>query len=156
MDTKEEIGFTIDRAGIHNTRLHCSGSQQGHVKTYFVDCLLSADVEHPAMFVPNGKVVAVSRWLPLDKLSNDDLANLKTAGLVPKGRADPDIAGITYSIVLETTVMPTFILQSDKYDSKLIRTRIDAAFQRTVSAVKCEIFRIGKNSYYHCFDFGSK
>src|SRR5712692_4542999 len=84
MDTKEEIGFIIDKLTITNARLECGGSQQGHIKTYFVDCRLSADIEHPAMFAANGKVIAVSRWLPVEKISREDLTNLRTAGLVPK------------------------------------------------------------------------
>jgi hypothetical protein len=156
VDTKDELGFTIDKLAIANARLECGASQQGHIKTYFVDCRLSADIEHPAMFAPNGKVISISRWLPIDKLGSEDLANLKKAGLVPKGRADPDIPGTTYSIVLETIVTPTFVLQGGKQDSKLVQTKVDATFKRTVSDLKCEIFRVGKSSFYYCFDFGSK
>jgi len=113
--------------------------------------------------VPNDKVLLLSRWKPLELISKTDMDNLRRLrdvypGFVPKGTVYPpeDRLGSTYSAVVETRVLPLFVLDPWVESKKRVTSHIQSKFIITVSMLKCEIFRIGEQSFYQCFDFGSK
>jgi hypothetical protein len=160
-DPSKDAGFIIDNIKISNVTLQCGKGEQGHIITYKVDCRVEMDVEHDEQFVPNGKVLLLSRWKPLELISKTDMDNLKRLrdvypGFVPKGAIYPLRLGSTYSAVVETRVLPLFVLDPWVESKKRVTSHIQSKFIITVSMLKCEIFRVGGQSFYQCFDFGSK
>ncbi len=160
-DTSKDAGFIIDNVKISNVVLQCGKGEQGYIKTYNVDCKVDMDVEHDAQFIPSGKVLLISHWKPLETIQKSDMDSLSKMigaypGFRPKGRSSPDVLGIDHSAVIETKVLPLFILKLWEESKKRVTSHIQAKFTITVSAVKCEILRVGEQSFYRCFDFGSK
>lgn len=164
-DPRKAAGFIIDNVKISNVVLQCGKGEQGYIKTYDVDCNVDMDVEHDAQFIPNGKVMLISHWKPLELISKSDMSSLKKMTeayqgfpFIPKGSVYPpeDVLGVSHSAVVETKVLPLFVLKPWKESSKRVTSHIQAKFVIAVSMLKCEILRVGEQSFYQCFDFGSK
>lgn len=160
-DTSKDAGFVIDNVKISNVELQCGKGEQEYTKTYKVDCKVEMDVEHDAQFIQNGKVLLISHWKPLKSVSKSDMDNLSRMteaypGFRLKGASRPDVLGIDHSAVIETKVFPLFMLKLWEESKKRVTSHVQAKFIITVSAVKCEILRVGEQSFYQCFDFVSK
>lgn len=117
-DTRTDAGFLIDHVKISNVKLLCGRSEPGHIKTYYVDCEVEMDVEHPEQFIPNNKVLLISSWKTLETISKTDRENLfrlksEYPGFRPLGmlsRREYSVIGVDHSAIIETKILPLFVL----------------------------------------------
>lgn len=159
-DFSTEPGFVVDDIAISNISLKCGETQHGDTATYHVKCMFSADVKHPVAFIPTGRLLKITKWLPLEKIAREDLEQLKSAGLSEKWK-DPDknyvpIVGRDYSATFESTITPLFRLDLWNEKGEYVTTHVEAQTTIDVSAQKCEIVRVAGKKFYFCYDFGSK
>ncbi len=155
-DFSAEPGFVIDDVELSNVSVKCGETQQGETATYHVKCIFSADVKHPSQFIPTGQVLKITKWQTLDRIGQQEMKLLVQAGLRPKGRTEPDNLGLTYSAVLESTIVPLFRLDLWSEKSQHVTSRVEAQTTISVSAQKCEIVKAEDKKFCFCYDFGSK
>jgi hypothetical protein len=155
-DFSSELGFVVEDVELSNINLKCGETQHGDTATYHVKCVFSANVKHPAQFIPTGRVLKVTKWQPLSRIQKQEMELLTQAGLYSKGRTQPDNLGLTYSAVFESSITPLFRLDLWSEKSGYVTSHIEAETTIDVSAQKCEIVKVADKKFYFCYDFGSK